>query len=128
MSAFQSRALDSIAFQLAAALDEYDVKFDALMKAWPDMDLYHEASGGIDALRMYSAALPQLSVQYVSLLIAHAELVHCLWQQSEGRGTGDALLQAKEDHRLAITVLRRRCLRLLAGSSPPPPAHVARSA
>jgi hypothetical protein len=115
MSAPQARALDAIAFQLASALDAYDVTFDSLMRAWPDMDLYHSASASMDELRMYSAALPQLAVPYVSLLIAHAELVHTLWKNSNGKTVADEVLAAaRDDHRSAISALRRKCLRLLA--------------
>jgi hypothetical protein len=115
MSASQARALDAVAFQLAATLDAYDVTFDALMRAWPDMDLYHRASASMDELKMYSAAVPQLSVPYVALLISHAELVHCLWKNGSGTAQpGDPLERARHDHRLAITSLRRKCLHLLA--------------
>jgi hypothetical protein len=116
MSAFQARAFDAIAFQLAAALDAYDITFESLMRDWPDIDLYHSASASMDELRMYSAALPQLSVQYITLLIAHAELVHCLWKHASGAEPVPAvqLETARSDHRAAITGLRRKCLRLLA--------------
>jgi hypothetical protein len=118
MSAPQARALDAIAFQLAAALDAYDVTFESLMRNWPDIDLYHSASASMDELRMYSAALPQLSVQYVSLLIAHAELVHALWKNAKGKAVADEVLAtARDDHRSAISALRRKCLHLLADNA-----------
>ncbi|MGV3571369.1 MAG: hypothetical protein ACO1PB_12280 [Ramlibacter sp.] len=116
MSASSAPALDAIAFQLAAALDRYELEFDALARHWPEMEQYAGVSGRMDELRVYSASLPDLSVQYVSLLIAHAELVHGLWKtQTAGGYPAESLAGAREEHRAAIAELRRKCLRLLAG-------------
>ncbi|QJW85301.1 hypothetical protein HK414_23655 [Ramlibacter terrae] len=116
MSASQSHALHTIAVQLATALDHYELEFNALMRNWPEMEMYAGVSRRMDELRMYSASLPVLSVQYVSLLIAHAELVHALWKtQTRGGYTAVDLANVREDHRAAIADLRRKCLRLLAG-------------
>jgi hypothetical protein len=116
MSASQAPALKTIAFQLAATLDKYDLTFHSLLKReWPDMDLYQAASATMDELRMYSAAVPTVSVQYITLLIAHAELVHCLWKNAEGPVLqAGELARATDDHRAAIAALRRKCLQLLA--------------
>jgi phage-related protein len=115
MSAPQSAALTAITFQLAAALDQYDLQFDALLRNWPDMDAYQGVSKGIDELRLYTAALPELSVAYVSLLIAHAEVVHCLWKRSNAQAcTEEQFAGARDAHRVAVAGLRRRCLRALA--------------
>jgi hypothetical protein len=117
MSAPPVHALDAIAFQLAAALDAYDVAFDALLNHG-DLAHYEEAGRWMDQLKMYSGALPQLSVQYVNLLIAHAELVHCLWKNAKGTGDGsETLAKARATQRQAITGLRRKCLQLLADHS-----------
>jgi hypothetical protein len=115
MSAPPSAALSAITFQLAATLDTYELLFDKLMRNWPDMEGYGAVSRSIDELRLYSASLPELAVQYVSLLIAHSELVHCLWKGTTPGGCpDDHLADAREGHRLAIAALRRKCLRALA--------------
>ncbi|RYY98997.1 MAG: hypothetical protein EOO24_17840 [Comamonadaceae bacterium] len=117
MSASNAAAFDALAFQLAAALDRYDAEFAELMRRWPDMELYNGVSKRIDELRMVSASFPELSVQYVSLLIAHAELVHCLWKtQTEPATASGNLAVARDEHQMAIRSMRRKCLRLLAGS------------
>ncbi|HEY8357619.1 MAG TPA: hypothetical protein VIL30_09180 [Ramlibacter sp.] len=121
MSASHTPALDAVTFQLAATLDRYELEFDALVRNWPEMEMYTVVSARVDELRMYSAALPELSMQYVSLLIAHAELVHGLWKTGSGGGyPPEALAEAREEHRAAIAEMRRRCLRLLATSAAAP--------
>jgi hypothetical protein len=119
MSASHAPALDAIAFQLAAALDTYEQDVDAMMDAPLDMDLYREVSEQVDQIRMYTAALPTLSVQWVELLIAHTELVHGLWRSHYGRektlpGEVDAI---RAHHLACIVALRSRCLRLLQRSA-----------
>ena len=116
MSASQAPALDAIAFQLAAALEQYDQDVTAMVDTWLDMDLYHQVSAQVERIRMYSAALPALSVHWVELLIAHAELVHSLWRLrfQEVEADRARLQQVRERHARCIASLRMRCLRLLA--------------
>jgi hypothetical protein len=114
MSASQAPALDAIALQLAAALDSYDRDAAAMVARWPDMDLYRGVSEQVERIRMYSAALPAAAVQWVELLIAHAELVHLLWQTQSGARPGDGALvaQRRERHSECVRALRLRCLAL----------------
>ena len=115
MSASAAPAFDAIAFQLAASLDRYALDCDALARRWPDKALYAAVSGQMDALRMTASALPDIAVQHVSLLIAHAALVHSLWKSQSSPVFDPGLLaRAREDHHAAVGALRRRCLRLLA--------------
>lgn len=116
MSASQSQALDAIAFQLAAALEKYDHDAGTMIETWLDMGLYRQVSDEVEQIRMYSAALPQLSVQWVELLIAHAELVHSLWRLRfrEIEADGDRLAEIRQRHSDCVRTLRARCLRLLA--------------
>ena len=116
MSAFEAPALDAVAFQLAAALEKYDQDVGRMVDTWLDMDLYRSVSDQVESIRMYSAALPQLSVHWVELLIAHAELVHSLWRlrfrdDSADRGK---LQEVRDRHGACVQSLRGRCLRLLA--------------
>lgn len=114
MSASPASALDAIAFQLAVALDRYALDGDALVRRWPDMALYAAFSQQMDALRMYCNTLPELSIPAVSLLIAHAELVHCLWKSQSSPLFDRAILDAaRDEHHRAVGTLRRQCLRLL---------------
>lgn len=116
MSAPQSRALDAIALQLAAALDRYDQDVGRMMESWPDLDLYREVSDQIERIRMFSSALPEARVQWVELLVAHAELIHFLWREKygEGRAGREAIAAVRGHHGDAIAALRHRSLRLAA--------------
>ena len=117
MSAFDSQALDAIAFQLVAALERYEAHTEVLLRAWPDMERYREVSGGIDTIRLYCAALPTLSVQFVGLLIAHAELIHCLWKKTNTPAAGNDVERAAEQHSGGISALRNKALRLMGSAS-----------
>lgn len=116
MSASHASALDAIAFQLAAALDEYDEDVGRMVDTWLDMELYHRVSAEIEEIRGFSAALPQLSVPWVELLIAHAELVHSLWRLrfQEVGAHRERLDEVREHHSACVASLRSRCLRLMA--------------
>lgn len=118
MSASQSQALDAIAFQLAAALERYEQDAGTMVDTWLDMDVYRRVSDEVEEIRMYSAALPQLSVRWVELLIAHAELVHSLWRLRfrEDEADRDRLAEVRQRHADCVQALRGRCLRLLARS------------
>ncbi|HEX7887969.1 MAG TPA: hypothetical protein VF522_01310 [Ramlibacter sp.] len=118
MSAFQSQALDAIAFQLVASLEKYERDVATMVDTWLDMDLYCRVSEQVEEIRMYSAALPQLSVQWVELLIAHAELLHSLWRLRfrEVEADRGRLAELHERHGDCVVTLRARALRLLACS------------
>ena len=121
MSASQSQALDAIAFQLAAALEKYDHDAGTMVETWLDMDLYRQVSDEVEQIRMYSAALPQLSVQWVELLIAHAELVHSLWRLRfrELDADRDRLAEVRRRHGDCVRTLHARCLRVLLRDANP---------
>jgi hypothetical protein len=116
MSASHAPALDAVAFQLAAGLEKYEQSVQRMVDSWLDMERYRTVSEEIEEIRMYSGALPQLSVPWVELLIAHAELVHCLWrgQLAGGLPDGRTLPQVREHHGDCVATLRSRCLRLIA--------------
>lgn len=117
MSAFPAPALDAIAFQLAASLDDYEARVTAMVSGWPDLEAYAASSADVDRIRMYSAALPDLRVQWVEVLITHAELVHHLWRGSSGRAAGeDRRGPVLEQHLDAVRALRSRCERVLQRS------------
>src|SRR5438552_3179987 len=110
MSARQVQAFDAIAFQLVAALERYEGSAAAMVAGWMDMQLYRTCGKEIEEIRRYAAALPQLSVAWVELLIAHAELVQTLWrngQAADPKRMNDVLVH----HKTCIQLLRGRALR-----------------
>ena len=117
MSASAQRALDSIAFQLAATVERYETHVDELVASWLDMDTYRIVSSEIDEIQLYSSSLPTLAVPAVALLIAHSELVFSLWRGAgavlENAAVQDCLLR----HRACADDLHRTCLRLLRGGT-----------
>lgn len=118
MTASHAPILDAIAFQMAAALEHYEQDVVRMMDASLDMDVYREVSRQIEYIRMYSAALPQLSVPWVELLIAHAELVHHMWRAQNARPapTADEVAAVWQRHAEAVRHLHDGCLRMLARS------------
>jgi hypothetical protein len=62
--------------------------------------------------------LPEIRVQWVELLIAHAELVHFLWraQYGETQAAREQIDHVRDHHADAIKALRNRCLRVIARS------------
>jgi hypothetical protein len=120
MTASAAPVLDAIAFQLVAALEQYDQDAEKLIRTWLDMDLYREVSQQIDCIRMYSSSLPEAQVQWVELSIVHAELVHCLWRSeygAPGQPGCQPLADVRERHADCTAALRNRCLRLINRSA-----------
>lgn len=116
MSASHAPAFDAIAFQLAAALEQYDQDVSHMVNTWLDMELYQQVSSEIEDIRHFSAALPHASVHWVELLIAHAELVHSLWRLRfrEVDSDRERLKQIRAHHATCVELLRSRCLRQIA--------------
>jgi hypothetical protein len=113
MSASQAPALSAIAFQLAATLDAYEQDVDALVGVPFNPEMYRRVSRHMDEMRMYTAALPPLSVPWVEVMIRHFELTHGLWRmQKEGRGAVN-LQQLQAQLREAVQRLSRRCVQLM---------------
>lgn len=116
MSASHAPVLDAIAFQLAAALDRYEQDVESMVESWLDMELYGRVSEEVEEIRVFCAALmPQVSVHWVELLIAHAELVHSLWRLRfrEDSADGERLREVRSRHDACVASLRARCIRLL---------------
>ena len=112
MSAAQSDAYAAIASQLAAALDDYAVSVEHMVKQPFDVLAYGATSRQIDTLRLYAMTLPAVSVQWVEVLIRHFEVTHCAWQVQSGSQSKDRLGQVHAHHREAVDALRRRSLSL----------------
>ena len=107
-------ALHVIAFQLAQALDAYEAAVDVMLETWPDLEPYGAVSAKLEEIRLLSGALLPLSAEWIQLLVAHAELMHCLWRQQFGsrgpqaRGLG----QMRAHHGFCVTALRAGSLRM----------------
>jgi hypothetical protein len=129
MSAPASQVLHAIARQLVEALARYAEDSERMVDTWPDLDLYRSVSDQVETIRQYSSALPELRVQWVELLIAHAELIHFLWRVKYGQSL-DAETQidaVRLHHADCIAALRARTERLLrrnagAEAAAPPPS------
>jgi hypothetical protein len=111
MTASECQPEQPTALEVEAALDRYERHVRELVQTWLDMDLYREVSVEIDAIRACCAAVPELSVPWVALLISHADLVHCLWRSGQ---PGQRVAQRELQQRLDDHV---RCIRALAERS-----------
>ena len=113
MSASQAHALSAIGFQLAATLDAYEQDVCALVAGGFDSERYRRLSRHMDEMRMYSAALPAVSVAWVEVMIRHFELTHELWRVQQ---SGPRSAELREVHlRLqeATQRLSRKCAQLM---------------
>lgn len=105
-----------MAFQLSAALENYQMHMDALANPWSERAQYEQVSRGFDQVRMLKGALPQLSVHMVEVLICHVELMKALWLAGatpvpSGSETLGAL---RSKHCEAVEAMREQCLRVFA--------------
>jgi hypothetical protein len=116
MSAMHAPAVSAIAFQLSAALENYQMHIDALADPWSQRREYDLVSRGFDQVRMLKGALPQLSVHMVEVLICHVELMKGLWLVSSQREARDeqSLGGLLGKHRDAVAAMRERCLRVFS--------------
>ncbi|HVE54968.1 MAG TPA: hypothetical protein VNB23_16410 [Ramlibacter sp.] len=114
MSSPHAFAFDAVAVQLVAALDAYDRETEAVIAAWPDLERYREFSAQLEKIRGYSSGLHDLRVQWVELLIAHAELVHFLWriEYGDAESARAEVVAVREHHADCVMALRNRCLRI----------------
>lgn len=112
MSAPRALAFDAIALQMVAALDAYEQGVARMIEGWPDLDRYRTASNQVEKIRLHVSGLPEARVQWVELLIAHAELVHFLWRLQYGnRPAAEAeMAPVRQHHAECIVALRNRCL------------------
>ena len=79
MSASHTSIVTAIAFQLSAALENYQSYFDGLANPWLQTQQYNLVSRVFDEVRMLKGALPELSVNMCEVLICHVELMKALW-------------------------------------------------
>lgn len=116
MSASQASALSAIAFQLAATLEAYEEDVAALVRFPLASDIYLRVSRHVDAMRMYSAALPSLSGAWVEVLIRHFELTHALLRAQKQGHPAVVAEQFHQQLREAVGRLRQLCVRAIAAA------------
>ncbi|HEY0825647.1 MAG TPA: hypothetical protein VGD76_17810 [Ramlibacter sp.] len=115
MAANDRAALEVVAFQLAARLEEYEAECREMVRTWYDADLYEQVSRSVDVMRLHCASIPQLSVPWVALLIAHTELVHCLWKVGADLPASAPRMQdCLRGHAAALGRLQERCIWLFS--------------
>ena len=98
-----------------AAAEAYRRDVRELCTRWMDAELYHQVSQELEQVRRGCLGTPALSGPWVAVLIAHAELMHALWQASStppdsGQATRERLLQRLED---SLAALQAACMRLV---------------
>ena len=101
------------AFNLAAALDAYEVVCSQLVRRWQDMDLYAAAGTAIAAIREHGVSVPSLTVLTLQLAIAHCELESTLWQKLGGEVAPERLQAILDRHARAVQELRWAARKLL---------------
>jgi hypothetical protein len=114
MSFVPAPALSAIAFQLSAALENYQSQIDRLSDPWSQRREYDVVSRVFDQIRMLKGALPELSVDMVEVLISHVELMKALWLSGSSRGEQDEpiLEDVRSRHREAVARMYAHCLRI----------------
>lgn len=112
----QAAVVTAIAFQLSAALEDYQMHVDALSNPWSQREQYELVSRRFDEVRMLKGALPDLSVAMVEVLICHVELMKLLWLSSTPSEKNKflSLNQVRSKHRAAVAAMRGRCLKFFS--------------
>ncbi|MDQ6881542.1 MAG: hypothetical protein M3150_05555 [Pseudomonadota bacterium] len=101
--------ITAIAFKVAALLESYQMHLERLGSDWRNGALCRSAGALLDKLGGLLAALPQLAVDMVEIVVGHTSLLHLL---HAGGAQGD-VLQLQRRHLDALSNLRRKTLRLL---------------
>jgi hypothetical protein len=119
MSRHHSPELNAIVFQLLAELEGYELQVHRLAREWEstqELVLFGETGRAMDRMRALAGALPQLSVQWVMIMISHTELMHNLWRVSRGEKI-DIPAEIK-GHLEAVDAMAAKCRRLLTQGGP----------
>lgn len=102
----------AIAFQLAAALEQYEPCVDRLVARGYDPELYASMTKQFDQMRLYASSLPVVSVAWVALMISRFELTHTLWKHLKGEAEAK-LDDVHAQHKRDVAALKERCRRLI---------------
>ena len=110
MSATFQPALPAIAFQLAAALEEYEAEFERMAGGEIDLEQAARLGQKLDAVRTYRGAFPTLAADMVDLLLCHSELMHDEWRTV--RLEPDERQALLDRHTRALQAMRNKCMKL----------------
>ena len=113
MSASHAPLVTAIAFQLSAALENYQMHIDGLKDPWSQRRQHDLVSKVFDEVRMLKGALPELSVPMVEVFIRHVELMKGLWLSGSNQEAGD-MDELRRRHGAAVGAMRERCLRVFS--------------
>jgi hypothetical protein len=108
-----SSDLSVIEFLVAAALERYQASWDQLIDSWFDRERFQAVNTELDEIRKLAAALPQLSVDMVEVIMRHAQLLRALVRAAGSQVAQVTALRHK--HKSAIEAIRAKCTRFLAG-------------
>jgi hypothetical protein len=114
MAERQRSAVDAAGAALGA-LERYSLCVARLVARRVDTELYQRVARDIDEVRHACRELPAAASAWTSLLIAHAELMHGLWQSS--RGPAPDLPERLARVQGKVQALQAVCMRVAA---PPP--------
>jgi hypothetical protein len=107
--------LSVMEFLVAAALERYQASWDQLIDSWFDRERFQAVNAELDEIRKLAAALPQLSVAMVEVIMRHAQLLHAL-VRTAGSRHATQVMTLREKHQAAVAAIRGKCTRLLAPS------------
>jgi hypothetical protein len=93
---------------VAAALERYQASWDELLGSLFDPALCRAVDAELEHLRKLMAALPQLSENFVELVMRHAQLLLVIAKPTPAQPAGLAALRRK--HATAIQDARGKCL------------------
>jgi hypothetical protein len=102
----------AIAFQLSSRLDAYGRDVGAMLVVPFDPELYRRVTGHVDAMRLYAAELPSVSVAWTEVMICHFELMHGLWR-TPAKQQPAQLTSLRSRLEAASARLAQRCLVLM---------------
>lgn len=114
-SAHDSTAL---VFQLAAALEGYQVACERLAKRWRDPKGLHAVNRRLGEIQAFTASIPQLAVDTMNVVIRHIEFMRCLLTNARSGKAATIptdLVALQSRLGAAINAMRSKCLRLLSG-------------
>lgn len=105
--------LSVIEFLVAAALERYQASWDQLIEGWFDRERFQAVNAELDEIRKLAAALPQLSVDMMEVIMRHAQLLRAL-VRTAGSQHAAQVTALRQKHKAAIEAIRAKCIRFLA--------------
>ncbi len=102
-------------FLVAAALERYQASWDQLIETWFDRERFRTVNAELDEIRKLAAALPQLSVDMVEVIMRHAQLLHALVRTAGSRHAAQ-VTALRDKHLAAVDTIKKKCTRMLAVS------------